>query len=247
MNKKPTILAVAALGSLALIGTGFAGWVIVANAEKTTSGNITAYTVADRRLILSDAEWGSGSEKTGSGSIIFGKPAKPSPSVTSAWFFGEGDDMKTEKLEDSFVVNVHSGDSNDHTDATVSAKIAPTSPDNAAWKEAIQKEYITAPTITFNGTSDVVLLGDATGKLTLNGTKDVAAKFTVKFNWGGYFKVDEVIQNPYDFFNLKKAADTVPGSEGVTWGEEAKTVMGAIANLNALTFTATVTFTHAAA
>ncbi len=115
MNKKPTILAVAALGSLALIGTGFAGWVIVANATSTASGNITAYTVADRRLIVSEAKWGT--EKTNSGSIIFGKPANPDPSVTSAWFYGE--EMQTEKLEDSFVVNVHSGDLNDNTIATV--------------------------------------------------------------------------------------------------------------------------------
>lgn len=243
MNKKPTILAVAALGSLALIGTGFAGWVIVANAEKTTNGNITAYTVADRRLIVSDAEWGSGSQKTSSGSIIFGKPA--TQTNPSAWFFGVGEDMKTEKLEDSFVVNVHSGDDKDHTDATVSGKIAVTDPNNAAWKEAIQKEYITAPTITFNGTSDVDLSGDATGSLTLKGETEVPAKFTVKFNWGNYFKVEKVIKNPYDFFNTKTAAEKVPGSGDVTWVEEAQTVMGAIARLNELTFTATVTFTHA--
>ena len=68
MNKKPTILAVAALGSLALIGTGFAGWVIVANATSTASGNITAYQVTDNRLTATGT-WAEG------GSIVFGKPA----------------------------------------------------------------------------------------------------------------------------------------------------------------------------
>lgn len=244
MNKKPTILAVAALGSLALIGTGFAGWVIVANATSTASGNITAYTVADRRLNVTEAKWGS--EKSDRGSIIFGKPAHPNPSVTSAWFFGE--DVETEKLEDSFVVNVKSGDANDQTDATVSAKIAPTDPDDAAWKKAaIENNYVAAPTITFNGTSDVDLSGDATGSLKLKGTTEVAATFTVKFSWGEYFKVGNEIKNPYDFFNEKEAGKTVSEPGSVTWGEEAKTVMSAIADLDQLEFTVTVTFTHAAA
>ena len=243
MNKKPTILAVAALGSLALIGTGFAGWVIVAGAEKTTNGNITAYTVADRRLIVSDAEWGSGSQKTSSGSIIFGKPAtqnNPSP-----WFFGEG--METEKLEDSFVVNVKSGDAEDKSGATVSGEITVTGQEDGAWKTAIDNHYVAAPTFTFNGTPKAVLSEGATGNLTLNGTNEVAAKFTVKFNWGDYFKVGDVIMNPYDFFNTKNESSEVsePGSN--TWGKEALEVMNAIASLNELKFTATVTFTHAAA
>lgn len=241
MNKKPTILAVAALGSLALIGTGFAGWVIVANPTSTASGNITAYAVADRRLIVSEAKWGT--EKTSSGSIIFGKPANPDPSVTSAWFFGEG--METEKLGDSFVVNVKSGDAEDKSGATVSGKITVTGQEDGAWKTAIDKHYVATPTITFNGASDVDLSGGTTGKLTLNGTNEVAAKFTVKFNWGDYFKVGDVIMNPYNFFNTKNESSEVsePGSN--TWGKEALEVMNAINSLNKLTFTATVTFTHA--
>lgn len=242
MNKKPTILAVAALGSLALIGTGFAGWVIVANATQTASGNIIAYEVTDNRLTASKAEWGT--EKAGSGTIIFGKPA--TQSATSAWFYGEGTGMEQEKLEDYFVVNVKSGDVNDTSDATVSGEIV-VNDNKGVWADAVSKKYVAAPTITFNGTSsDVVLSGSATGRLTLKGTAEVPAKFTVKFNWGNYFKVDDVIKNPYDFFNTKKAGGKVSESGSVTWGEEAKNVMGDIANLNALTFTATVTFTHAA-
>ena len=243
MNKKPTILAVAALGSLALIGTGFAGWVIVANATSTASGNITAYTVADRRLIVSEAKWGS--EKSNSGSIIFGKPANPDPSVTSAWFYGE--EMQTEKLEDSFVVNVHSGDLNDNTIATVTGEITVATDKDGAWNKALTKNYVATPTITFNGTTDVVLSGDHTGSLTLNGTAEVAANFTVKFGWGDYFKVGNDIKNPYEFFSTKDVNSEVsePGSN--TWGKEALEVMNAIAELNSLTFTATVTFTHAAA
>lgn len=240
MNKKPTILAVAALGSLALIGTGFAGWVIVANATSTASGNITAYTVADRRLIVSEAKWGT--EKTGSsGSIIFGKPA--TQSNPSAWFFGEG--METEKLEDSFVVNVHSGDSSDQSTATVSAEIAVNDPNNAAWKEAIKEHYITAPTITFNGAPGAASSETATGSLTLKGMTEVEASFTVKFSWGEYFTVGNKIKNPYEFFNTKIEAEKVPGSESETWGTKAKNVMTVIAGLNELKFTATVTFTHA--
>lgn len=243
MNKKPTILAVAALGSLALIGTGFAGWVIVANPEKTANGNITAYSVADRRLIVSEAKWGVKEEA--SGSIVFGKPA--TQSATSAWFIGEGTEMKEEKLEDYFVVGVHAGDSNDQSTASVTGKITVAGQEDGVWADAIRKGYVAAPTITFNGTSNEVLSAGATGNLKLNGTTEVAAKFTVKFNWGDYFKVEKVIMNPYNFFNTKKAGDKVSESGSVTWGEEAKTVMGAIASLSELTFTATVTFTHAAA
>lgn len=243
MNKKPTILAVAALGSLALIGTGFAGWVIVANAEKTATGNITAYSVADRRLIASEATWeGATSNK---GSIIFGKPA--TQSAKSAWFYGEGNDMQNEKLADSFVVNVHSGGLDDESTATVSGKITVTGQEDGAWKDAIDKKYVAAPTITFNdGTSDVDLSGGATGNLKLNGKTEVPAKFTVKFSWGEYFKDGKEIKNPYDFFSTKDVNSAVSGPGSNTWGTEALNVMSAIANLNQVEFTVTVTFTHAA-
>ena len=156
--------------------------------------------------------------------------------------------MKTEKLEDSFVVKVHSGDLNDRSTATVSAKIAPTNPDAAAWKKAaIENNYVAKPTITFGGASDPAPSETATGSLTLNGTNEVEANFTVKFSWGDYFKVGEDIKNPYDFFNTKNAGNKVSEPGSVTWGEEVKTVMGAIADLNNLEFTVTVTFTHAAA
>ena len=56
MKKKAMIMAVASLGSMALIGTGFAGWVISANATTNASGVIAAYDVADHRLSVEDGK-----------------------------------------------------------------------------------------------------------------------------------------------------------------------------------------------
>ena len=57
MKKKAMIMAVASLGSMALIGTGFAGWVISANTSTDAKGVITAYDVKDQRLTISNEKW----------------------------------------------------------------------------------------------------------------------------------------------------------------------------------------------
>ena len=87
MKRKAMIMAVASLGSMALIGTGFAGWVISANATTSAEGVITAYDVKDQRLeIVAGTGFAHMVESTENGAIVFGKPTASTENKESDWF-----------------------------------------------------------------------------------------------------------------------------------------------------------------
>ena len=105
MNKKPMILAIASLGSMALIGTGFAGWVISTTATASAEGSVTAYTVIDERIVLNEASKKWDDDNATATRIIFGTPAGYAQQDND-WLFdkvneGAGADeaMETERLQ----------------------------------------------------------------------------------------------------------------------------------------------------
>lgn len=65
MKRKTLTLTLVLLSCLALIGVGFASWIISANTTKEVEGNISVDTVTDNRLTV-DTEW------TTKSSVIFG-------------------------------------------------------------------------------------------------------------------------------------------------------------------------------
>lgn len=245
MNKKPTILAVAALGSLALIGTGFAGWVIVANATSTASGNITAYQVTDNRLTAT-GKWAGDSATTDSGSIVFGKPSGASD-TPSTWF--KSNDVDEQKLSDTYTLSIESKNKDDNAQVKVSAKLAITENKSdpttqTPYADAVHNNWIKAPTLTLTGSTTnpaTNLFESETSSITLSLSDGTAtAEFAFTFAWGSHFEG----QNPFTYYNSKKAKDPI-GSTGKTYGEDAATVMGALGKINDTQFSIAFTIERA--
>lgn len=246
MNKKPTILAVAALGSLALIGTGFAGWVIVANATSTAPGNITAYEVTDNRLTAT-GKWAGDSATADSGSIVFGKPSGASD-TSSTWF--KSKDVGEEKLSDTYTLSIASKNDKDTAKVKVSAILNITEKDSTnPYAAAVANNWIKAPTLTYSGTD--LFEKDSSGgtsksvELTLVAGK-VSAEFAFTFAWGSHFG-GENPQNPFTYYNNKEAGKTINDNTSETYGDDAAKVMGALGKINQTKFSITFTIERAAA
>ena len=248
MKKKAMIMAVASLGSMALIGTGFAGWVITADSKAEASGVITAYDVADQRFTIGTGKWKNGGtafdkEK---GKIVFGKKDATLPKEVTPWFaFNEAGGA--EQLSDTFQFSVASKDSKDTNDSfTVSYDedngFAATLKDDGgvstAWQNAVDLGLVKAPKVVFT---------QATQKLT--GTTAVNVEMTVTFDWGDHFKIDGVTKNPYEFYNSKGIDTAVPEKERptgyaptdpYTWADDALYCMDKIKAINTNNFTITL-------
>ena len=57
MKRKTLTLTLSILACLALIGVGFASWIISADATKNEKGNIIVDTVKDKSYVISAASW----------------------------------------------------------------------------------------------------------------------------------------------------------------------------------------------
>ena len=239
MNKKPTILAVAALGSLALIGTGFAGWVIVANAQTTVEGNITAYKVADNRLELGTGNW----DETSHGSIIFGKPKTFEPS--NEWFNVQGDDVETENLFGTYTITVKSKNATDAPTISVwsDALKVTEGEGKTAYEGAIKNGYIAAPTLKISDSGkDLFSATDNKESVTLAAGETKTLNFKIEFKWGSHFGGE----NPFDFYKGKDVNGYVSGKSGDNWGDDANKVMSALSKIGTSTsFSFTLHFDRA--
>ncbi len=234
MNKKPTILAVAALGSLALIGTGFAGWVIAANAETSAEGTITAYEVTDNRL---EIVGNSGSWDANHGSIVFGKPNGYTKG--SEWFFA-ADDVAEEILKGTYSLTVKSKNASDNGNVKVSCTDITVQEDtNDVYKGAINKGLITKPTITIKSGETSV---DNGGTVAL-AAEGVDLAFTVQFGWGSHFGGE----NPYAYYKDKGVNSTISEGTSETYGDDALASLQAIKGLNGLKFSFTISLDRAEA
>lgn len=241
MKKKAMIMAVASLGSMALIGTGFAGWVISANATTNASGVIAAYDVADHRLSVEGGKWTTANAPIGK--VVFGhggtvESGKP-------WFSFDSK-VGAEQLEDTFTFTVKSKDTEDNgtisvkcnnsDDFKVESKVSDgeTFEVSAAWQAAIDAKLVTAPDIVFNPVS---------GEYTLNGTTGVQVSMKVTFKWGDHFKIGDVVKNPYEFYNTVSTtgADKIgetPLPSGVeTWADDALASLDKLAKIQENRFT----------
>ncbi len=252
MKKKAMIMAVASLGSMALIGTGFAGWVITADSEAKAGGVITAYDVADQRFTIKDGKWKNGGETFANdkGKIVFGKNAS---SVAKVWFDFNGIG-EAEQLTDTFQFSVASKDKEDTTDLfTVSyddktgfAATLEKGGTSTAWTEAVKLGLVKAPVVNI-----------ATPTHTLNGTTAVNVEVTVTFAWGDHFKIGNVVKNPYEFYNSKgintdvpeeeRPNDYTPTGSSYTWADDALYCMDKINAINTNNFTITLKVARTAA
>lgn len=229
MKKKAMIMAVASLGSMALIGTGFAGWVISANTSTDAKGVITAYDVKDQRLTISDQAW-TAKEDDGSGSIIFGQPAAKE-TFDKPWFTFTND-VRTEVLGNTFTFKVSSGDNKDTGNFKVAAEIVVAEETKTAWEDAITGNVVAEPAVDAGGTAGVYTLAETGTTVTIGLT----------FNWGSHFGT----KNPYNFYNTKKIGDKINEEPATvtTWGDDAAAFMGYFDKIQSVKFNLKITVTR---
>lgn len=220
MKRKTLTLTLSILACLALIGVGFASWIISAEAKKEATGNIIVDTVADKTYVVSGEWLGNKS------SIIFGAPATMNES--NPWLTNDSEG-KTENLTVTYQLTVKYGDNKPATgikDKITALVVAPASSNYTA---AVNGELIIAPE-------------NATVEETAEGSG--IYNITVTYKWGKHFadsaEATEGV-NPYTYYNGKEATGKLNGSE-TTYMQDAKTSLETLSEIKeSVQFTLNIT------
>lgn len=182
MKRKTLTLTLSILACLALIGVGFASWIISADATKKAEGSFIVDTVTDNRLVAT-GRWITinGEEVTSndnSAKVSFGAPA--TMDNTKAWLTNDGKGTVA-KLTVVYELTVK----------TKGGEFVSNLADNAITgtvscaNETYDPKYVALPTLT------VTNKGNGIYYLQLD------------FNWGTDFGG----KNPYDYYNAKTYTD----------------------------------------
>lgn len=202
MKRKTLTLTLSILACLALIGVGFASWIISANAVDKAEGNIIVDTVADKTYVV------SGSWLGGKSSITFGAPA--TMNAKDPWLTNDSKG-KTENLTVTYQLKVTYGDTTPATGIKDKITALVAAPESAKYTAAVNGKLIIAPT---NATVEET--GEGTGVYNI----------TVTYQWGEHFgKV-----NPYTYYNEKTATDTLTDST-TTYMQDAKTSLDTLSKI----------------
>lgn len=210
MKRKTLTLTLSILACLALIGVGFASWIISANTSTKAEGSFIVDTVADKTYVVS-GEW-----LENKSSIIFGAPA--TMNAENPWLTNNSEG-KTENLTVTYQLTVTYGDEITYGDETKATGIANkitalvTAPENANYTAAVNGKLIIAP---INAT--VVEAPEGNGKYNI----------TVTYQWGEHFGN----VNPYTYYNAKTATDKLSGTE-TTYMQDAKTSLETLSKIEA--------------
>lgn len=204
MKRKTLTLTLSILACLALIGVGFASWIISAEVSATPAeGSFIVDTVTDRSYKVEGA-WLSNQSN-----ITFGAPTTMN-NVENAWLTNNSEDKK-ENLTVTYQLTVKYGDNTPATgikDKIITTVSAPADPNYTA---AVNGGLIIAPT---NATVEET--GKGTGVYNI----------TVTYQWGEHFgKV-----NPYTYYNEKTATDTLTDST-TTYMQDAKTSLDTLSKI----------------
>lgn len=204
MKRKTLTLTLSILACLALIGVGFASWIISAEVSATPAeGSFIVDTVTDRSYNVEGA-WLSNQSN-----ITFGAPTTMN-NVENAWLTNNSEDKK-ENLTVTYQLTVKYGD---NTPATgIKDKIITTvsAPADTNYTAAVDGGLIIAPT---NAT--VVEAPEGNGKYNI----------TVTYQWGEHFSN----VNPYTYYNAKTATDKLSGTE-TTYMQDAKTSLDTLSKI----------------
>lgn len=205
MKRKTLTLTLSILACLALIGVGFASWIISADTSaEPAKGNIIVDTVEDKTYVVS-GEW-----LENKSSIIFGAP--DTMNASNPWLTNDSEG-KTENLTVTYQLTVKYGDKTPATGLVDSNKIVVTfgAPNDPNYTAAVNGGLIIAPK---NATVEET--GEGTGVYNI----------TVTYQWGEHFgKV-----NPYTYYNGKTATDTLTDST-TTYMQDAKTSLDTLSKI----------------
>lgn len=214
MKRKTLTLTLSILACLALIGVGFASWIISANTSTKAEGSFIVDTVSDKSYTVT-GDW-----KDKKSEIIF---SAPTGDTTNGWL--TNDSAKKENLTVTYQITVKYGDGTKATGIANKITALVTAPENANYTAAVNGKLIIAPT---NATVEET--GEGTGVYNI----------TVTYQWGEHFANAEGInQNPYVYYNAKQPSDVL--IEGTTYLEDAKSSLKTLAAIESgVKFTLTI-------
>lgn len=202
MKRKTLTLTLSILACLALIGVGFASWIISANTSTTAQGSFIVDTVTDKTYKVEGA-WLNSQSK-----ITFGAPA--TMNARDPWLTNDSEG-KTENLTVTYQLTVTYVDGSKAAGIANKITAVVTAPENANYTAAVNGKLIIAPT---NATVEET--GEGTGVYNI----------TVTYQWGEHFgKV-----NPYTYYNGKTATDTLTDST-TTYMQDAKTSLDTLSKI----------------
>lgn len=214
MKRKTLTLTLSILACLALIGVGFASWIISAEVSATPAeGSFIVDTVTDRSYKVEGA-WLNNQSK-----ITFGAP--DTMDAKNPWLTNDSEG-KTENLTVTYQLTVTYGDGTKATGIANKITAVVTAPKNENYTAAVNGKLIIAPT-------NATVVEDPEG----NGKYNI----TVTYQWGEHFgKV-----NPYTYYNAKTATEKLNGSE-TTYMQDAKTSLDTLSKIEAsVVFTLNIT------
>lgn len=222
-NKKMAVAGISLLGSIGVISTGFAGWIIGAPSQKGEgSGSITAdgeVTTLGLETVAAGTGFGTGSKAVDS-NIVFGASDTTSGKGWLTANLGTGnakqEDLKAEYTFNVKVTNVSKITINPITFTESSgtyAKLADADSDNVLGKLPTLQNATstTAGYITVSQTGGTAInVTPADNKVVIDtaktaDAKQVSIKFAIGFAWGGVFGHE----NPIVHYNKLEKADAV--------------------------------------
>lgn len=214
MKRKTLTLTLSILACLALIGVGFASWVISAEVSATPAeGSFIVDTVNDKSYKVEGA-WLDSQSK-----ITFGAPA--TMNASNPWLTNDSEG-KTENLTVTYQLTVTYGNETKATGIANKITAVVTAPADKNYTAAVNGKLIIAPT---NAT--VVEAPEGNGKYNI----------TVTYQWGEHFGN----VNPYTYYNAKTATDKLSGTE-TTYMQDAKTSLETLSKIEAsVVFTLNIT------
>lgn len=214
MKRKTLTLTLSILACLALIGVGFASWVISAEVSATPAeGSFIVDTVNDKSYKVEGA-WLDSQSK-----ITFGAPA--TMNASNPWLTNDSEG-KTENLTVTYQLTVTYGNGTKATGIANKITAVVTAPADKNYTAAVNGKLIIAPT---NAT--VVEAPEGNGKYNI----------TVTYQWGEHFGN----VNPYTHYNAKTATDKLSGTE-TTYMQDAKTSLETLSKIEAsVVFTLNIT------
>ena len=220
MKRKTLTLTLSILACLALIGVGFASWIISANAADKAEGSFIVDTVTDKTYKV-EGTWLNNQSK-----ITFGAPATMN-NTSGTWLTNDSTDKK-ENLTVTYQLTVTYGDTTPATGIKDKITAVVTAPENANYTAAVNGELIIAPT---------------SAKVEETATPGVY-NITVTYKWGKHFAdsadATEGV-NPYTYYNAKIATDKLSGTE-TTYMQDAKTSLDTLSKIEAsVKFTLNIT------
>lgn len=235
--KKNLTFIVAIFSFIALVGTGFASWIVTRPTQNATqTGSVVTQTVTDKTVQLG-VDLATGED----GRIIFGAPAEKAEEYTE-WL--ENDEtVDFEKLSVKLDITVTGIDDISKTDEDnvtfmfeiISVADSTSSEKNAAamanFEYCLTKGYIGGPVLKIGGQEIVGSANTWTIEKSyfsqVGETSEVSCQVTLEFSWGSAFGSETPV-NPYDYYNSQAYTEDL-ADEAVAVLEDINTKLADVA------------------